>query len=443
MTDSAEWATLLASLPTDYIGAVAVDSALSVRAVDPRVVERSGYTKSELMGMNALSMIHPDDVDRAAGALLEALSFEGIRLPALYRLQIGPGEFELFEVRAMKLPAHDEAVVIQIFEPNLSARVEVFADELARMMQLLVAPAPLVESLDRIAEFTERHVEGMTVAITALQPDGTATTTQRPGVPEAVANENQFVHVLVPPPHVAAAVEARLAPGGDSYAPGVPDDQIPGRVTVAALDEDDALLGFIEGFRSTVGPLDRNECVVLWSVEQLVSMMLIRRRLDEQLRFAADRDPLTSLLNRRRLLRDMSSCSSLTNSGLLLIDLDDFSWVNNMLGHAAGDRAIVAAAEHMVSTVPDSTSVARWGGDEFVVWLPDAIAVSDLDQLAENLRAAMRVPVTVSDSRSLLRCSIGAAVIEAGETPEDAINRADKAMYAAKRAGGDRVNFVR
>ncbi len=442
MTDSAEWGALLAALPSDYLGAAAVDSEFAVRAVDQGVVDRSGFTRDQLLSMNALDMIHPDDVARAASALLESLTIDGTRLPALYRLQIRPGEYEPFEVRAINLPGFDGALAVQIFEPNLSARVDVFADELARMMQLLVAPAPLSESLDRIAEFAERHIENMTVSITAFQSDGSSVTTDRPDVPQSVLAENQFVHVLVPPPHVAAAVEARLAPGGDSYAPGVSDDQIPGRVTVAALDDDETLLGFIEGFRSTTGLLDRNDCMVLWTVEQLVSMMLVRRRLDEQLRFAADRDPLTGLLNRRRLLGDMAECPSLAGSGLLLIDLDDFSWVNNMLGHAAGDRAIVAAAEHMVSTVPDAASVARWGGDEFVVWLPEAIAADELDRLAERLRAAMRVPVTVSDSRSLLRCSIGAAVIEAGETPEDAINRADKAMYAAKRAGGDRVNFV-
>ncbi len=443
MPELTGWDLALSSLSTEYVGAVALDANLAIQAVHGAVADRCGFTEAELLAMTALDMIHPDDVVRGAAAMVESTSIEGTRLPALYRLRLKDGGYEPFEVRATSLGVEDGALAIQIFEPNTEVRAEAFADELVRVMQLLVAPGPLGESLHRIADFAERYVEGLSLSITAFLPDGSSAAIDRTGVPESVLAANRAVHVLVPPPHVVAAVDAQLRPGADPYKPGITDDQISGRVTVAALDDDDdELLGYIEAFRVIDGPPARDEWIVYLAVQRLVSMMLQRRRLDEQLRYAADRDPLTGLLNRRRLLDDMGATQCLGGSGLLLIDLDDFSWVNNTLGHAAGDRAIVAASEYMLSTAPEEAMVARWGGDEFVIWVPGPLDAAELDHLAEALRAAMRVPVTVSDSRELLRCSIGATVMEPGESPEDAINRADKAMYGAKRAGGDRVRSV-
>lgn len=146
-------------------------------------------------------------------------------------------------------------------------------------------------------------------------------------------------------------------------------------------------------------------------------------------------DPLTGLLNRRSALErlnrraDLASARGLTSS-LLLFDLDHFKHVNDTLGHEAGDEALQRVAETLTQLVRPVDCVCRWGGEEFIVVLPatDEHAAS---VTAESLRAAIE--------RTGVTASFGVAEFDVDDTVTSWVRRADDAMFAAKRAGRNRV----
>ncbi|MGY1774338.1 EAL domain-containing protein [Geodermatophilus sp. SYSU D00804] len=160
----------------------------------------------------------------------------------------------------------------------------------------------------------------------------------------------------------------------------------------------------------------------------------------EQLRRLAFTDPLTGLANRAlfadRLAHALEARSP-AGVSVLLIDLDDFKDVNDVLGHQAGDRLLVEVAERLTRCVRPEDTVARLGGDEFAVVLAEA---DHGEQVARRISAALDAPVRFGDRQLVPSGSIGLARSAGGEhVPAEALlQQADIAMYAAKQAGKGR-----
>ncbi|MCA9640561.1 MAG: diguanylate cyclase [Polyangiaceae bacterium] len=169
--------------------------------------------------------------------------------------------------------------------------------------------------------------------------------------------------------------------------------------------------------------------------EQLIAA---NRALNEQ----SQRDPLTGLFNRRTLYevleRELSRVERGHPLALLMLDLDGFKKVNDTRGHLAGDELLQNIAAAVISSVRSVDLVVRYGGDEFVVLLPDteekaATAVADrvVDAIAAVGGAArLDEPVTAS---------VGVGVAKSADTPRELIARADELAYVAKQAGGNRL----
>jgi diguanylate cyclase (GGDEF)-like protein/PAS domain S-box-containing protein len=169
-----------------------------------------------------------------------------------------------------------------------------------------------------------------------------------------------------------------------------------------------------------------------------------RRARVEELRQLADHDPLTGLLNRRAFGRELEAhitrCQRRGMSGaLLMLDLDDFKRHNDTRGHGAGDGLLIAVAAAVSARVRASDVSGRLGGDEFVVLLPDAdretallVAQSLLEQIASAAAAA---------DAGRLSASIGVVCLDrvAAPAPDTVLRAADQALYAAKRAGRNRL----
>jgi diguanylate cyclase (GGDEF)-like protein/PAS domain S-box-containing protein len=166
-----------------------------------------------------------------------------------------------------------------------------------------------------------------------------------------------------------------------------------------------------------------------------------RRRLEEQLIHQAFHDPLTGLAN-RALFRDrVSHALALAQRRgspvtVLFLDLDDFKTVNDSLGHAEGDRLLIAAAERFLACARSADTVARLGGDEFAILIEGA---DGREGLPERLSAAMSHPFSLSGNQVRVTASIGVASANANDTADDLLRNADMAMYAAKRHGKGRA----
>jgi diguanylate cyclase (GGDEF)-like protein len=173
------------------------------------------------------------------------------------------------------------------------------------------------------------------------------------------------------------------------------------------------------------------------------------KQREARLRRLASRDALTGLYNRYRLMEELGEEIERCRNGdrtsaLLFIDLDQFKYVNDTGGHAAGDNLLVTAARQIIATVREQDFVARFGGDEFIVLLRD-IARRDARKVADQVLESMRrVTHHEGDSVFNLQCSIGLAHIGSGRhDPEEILAHGDLACQAAKRHGRNRVEAYR
>ncbi|MEJ2345675.1 MAG: sensor domain-containing diguanylate cyclase [Gammaproteobacteria bacterium] len=172
-----------------------------------------------------------------------------------------------------------------------------------------------------------------------------------------------------------------------------------------------------------------------------------RKRMEEQIRYLAYHDPLTELPNRvllRDRLRHSLAIAERASSALALmfIDLDEFKRVNDAHGHDVGDSLLRGVAERLSKNVRQSDSVARIGGDEFVVLLTTIRAAEDALVVAEQIRAAVDQPFILAERTLHISPSIGVAIYPEHATNEsDLIRLADAAMYCAKAAGRNTVRL--
>lgn len=168
------------------------------------------------------------------------------------------------------------------------------------------------------------------------------------------------------------------------------------------------------------------------------------RDLNEALREASHRDPLTGLYNRRMVMERLREETAMVAAGgdpyaIAMIDVDHFKSVNDRFGHEVGDRVLVEMAQALVSRLKGDELCARWGGEEFVLILP-ATSLEEARRVLQAVQEHVRqVPLVVAEQELWLTLSIGVAQYQPGENFSAAIDRADQALYRAKQMGRDRV----
>ena len=184
-----------------------------------------------------------------------------------------------------------------------------------------------------------------------------------------------------------------------------------------------------------------------------------RKRLEEQVRQLAFYDPLTHLANRRLMLEHLEQAMSASkrshrHGALLFLDLDNFKPLNDTHGHGIGDLLLIEVAERLKACVREADTVARFGGDEFVVLLCElgtqpGEATEQAAAIAEKIRTHLAEPYVLRsapsapDIRHQCTASIGVAVFRGRDESQSAvIDRADAAMYQAKEEGRNRIRFA-
>ena len=181
-----------------------------------------------------------------------------------------------------------------------------------------------------------------------------------------------------------------------------------------------------------------------------------RKRLEEQVHQLAFHDPLTHLANRRLMLDHLEQAMSASkrsqrHGALLFLDLDNFKPLNDTHGHGVGDLLLIEVAERLKACVREADTVARFGGDEFVVLLCELStqpgeAAEQAVAIAEKVRTRLAEPYVLQSAPSApsirheCTASIGVAVFRGRDESQNAvIDRADAAMYRAKEEGRNRI----
>ena len=166
-----------------------------------------------------------------------------------------------------------------------------------------------------------------------------------------------------------------------------------------------------------------------------------RKAFEQRLAHQATHDPLTGLPNRVLLLERLEGALARARRhnhrvAVLFLDLDHFKVVNDSLGHGLGDRLLIAIAERLAVALRPGDTVARFGGDEFVVLCEDLVSPHDAIAIAERVDQAITGPFVIDDTEVFIGVSIGIALPDdADAEPETLIRDADAAMYRAKDRG--------
>jgi len=185
------------------------------------------------------------------------------------------------------------------------------------------------------------------------------------------------------------------------------------------------------------------QIVVVFSVMLLTSLFWIGRlrRLNEQLQVKSQTDPLTGLANRaaldRRFARALEQARRYSRPlSIVMLDIDHFKSINDEFGHQMGDRVLKEFADLLVSGLRGSDAVGRWGGEEFLLLCPETSsqqAAAFAERLCEQSRA---LSFSTGQTQTL---SAGVAELNATDTVDSLLRRADAALYRAKHEGRDRV----
>ncbi|GAB4215455.1 MAG: hypothetical protein OHK0022_55380 [Roseiflexaceae bacterium] len=236
--------------------------------------------------------------------------------------------------------------------------------------------------------------------------------------------------------------EAHTACGQCSHQPGVQ--------LCVPLRQADKLMGVLQVRRQADGaPGLPNESLgrLTTMIADHLQLALTNIQLREALRQQAQRDPLTGLHNRRylndRFVRELERAARVqTPLSVIIADIDHFKRINDVWGHALGDRVLQMVAQQLRLNLRHGDAVCRIGGEEFVLLLPDAppeAARQRAEQLRGLVRAA-RLPDADAEGLPPITLSWGiAAFPQHGQTADDLLHQADAALYRAKSEGRDRV----
>jgi diguanylate cyclase (GGDEF)-like protein/PAS domain S-box-containing protein len=177
-------------------------------------------------------------------------------------------------------------------------------------------------------------------------------------------------------------------------------------------------------------------------IEDITEVREAREALEQRALY----DGLTGLANRALLMDRIaaglaSHADRDTTVAVIFLDVDDFKMVNDSLGHEAGDHLLTILAQRIQGAVRRGDTVARIGGDEFVILLEGVHGPGDAEALASVITHAAQLPVTILDHEVVPTLSAGLAISEPDSTAEDLLRDADTAMYSAKQAGHARLKI--
>jgi diguanylate cyclase len=171
---------------------------------------------------------------------------------------------------------------------------------------------------------------------------------------------------------------------------------------------------------------------------RLLRELAVLQQREAQVQRLADRDGLTGLYNRRRMLELLDTAITEATQlwqcvGLLFIDLNGFKGVNDEYGHAAGDKILIATAMRIAARVRTGDFVCRYGGDEFVVILPSVPDAAAVTRVADTIRERVALPYFIQGNEQHLTAAIGASMYpHDGSSAEALLHHADQAMYRLK-----------
>jgi diguanylate cyclase (GGDEF)-like protein len=204
--------------------------------------------------------------------------------------------------------------------------------------------------------------------------------------------------------------------------------------------------GLLGAFSTARRDFEVEDIDFLKAVANVIANAIQRKKAEEEIRHQALHDPLTGLPNRTLLLERLNhwldrAKRSEERGAVMFLDLDHFKMVNDGLGHNIGDRLLLQVAERLEKLMRPTDTVARVGGDEFVLFCEDIGSERSALLLVERLLAGLHAPFDLGDCERHMTASIGIVFAPRESTPEALVRDADAAMYRAKERGRARFEL--
>ncbi len=385
-----------------------LDQEGTIRYESPSIEQVFGYDPEELVGRPVFELIHPDDVDRTVEAFTAVLEGRAeAERTVQYRHRHVDGSWR--QVESTGVLPEDEALGPVVVTRDITERVE--AQQKYRAMFTTNPSAVSLSTLEggvfvdvnpafeELLGYARAEVVGSTVEELGLWSRPEARDRVVADVRETGAVHNR-------------EVELRTAGG----------ERLHALFSASILEIGDR--------RYLVG------------ASQDITE---RKRFEEELEHRSLHDPLTGLANRTLLAERVEQGLAMARRrgsplGLFMLDVDHFKRVNDRLGHAAGDRVLTELAHRLQAVLRESDTVARWGGDEFFVVLPELEQPDGIARIRERIREAVRSPIEVEGEAVTVDVTIGAVLHgDSGwrgavqtEDPDELIRFGSLALHRAK-----------
>jgi diguanylate cyclase (GGDEF)-like protein/PAS domain S-box-containing protein len=398
---------------------VVIDLEGGVTFASAALCQVLGRDPEDLVGTFGLDFVHPDDLAELTPALAR-LREPGAKLELIFRVRHADGTWRWVEATTTNLEDDPDVRGLLCNFRDVTdrhdAQLALLASE-ARFRALVEHSGSLIEILNDLGVIT--WVSPTLPGVLGYEPE------------ELIGRDSAEV---THPDDLAEATTAWLA----------------------CLETQGAIKSTVVRVRHADGSWHWVECILTNrlddpSVGGVVANVIDisqRKALERRLAHQATHDPLTGLPNRTLLIDRLATAIGRAErhhqeTAVLFLDLDNFKLVNDSLGHAVGDQLLTAVASRIEAALRPSDSVARFGGDEFVVLCEELATPEDAIVIADRILDAINRPIMLSDNEIYVGASIGIAFPTAAHaSPEDVLRDADAAMYQAKGRGRARwVSF--
>lgn len=416
---------------------------------NPSIRRVLGYSPAELIGMDLTKLVHADDVARTA-ALIEQIKSvqqqEAVQphlIEACFHHQDGSRRTLESIFKALDTPTV-KGIVINSRDITERKHEENLRNGTSHILEMIATDAPLQEVLTKLVRVVEAQSGGILCAILLLQDDNAQMRFGAgPNIPlECVGAIEQTA--VAQRDHISW-IDIRQDTRWEAYLEHAAQHGLHAYYTKPILSSQGNVLGvFNMYFRENRVPSE-SEIRTALSAIRLAAITIERHHAKEKIGHMAYHDTLTGLPN-RILLKDRLSQAIVhaqrikDGVAILFIDLDQFKLINDSLGHHIGDRLLQSVAQRLQYCMRKDDTLARFGGDEFVLVLMAPADDHSAGQVAEKIKDVLKLPIVVEGHELHVGCSIGISLYpDDGSDPETLMRNADIAMYHAKEKG--RGNF--
>jgi diguanylate cyclase (GGDEF)-like protein/PAS domain S-box-containing protein len=391
----------------------------------PAIHSLFGYSTDELIGLSGFSFVHPEDRAASLESARSLLARAGSASLQTFRLRHADGTYRWVECTSVNLLDHEQVAGILNTFRDITVRKEAedrVRDSEERLQALLMNADGAILVVDHAGTVT--WASPSAELLWGLPADSllghSVTKLIHPDDRREVIR--QFSKLADARPEATLRLEARMRHGDGSWR--WYESIFTNRVDSSAVN------GIVANVRDTT--------------ERVLGEHALRES-ERQLEHQANHDPLTGLPNRTLLLDriEMALARSYRNGSsmaVLFCDIDHFKVVNDSQGHSQGDALLVAVAHRLETAIRPGDTIARFGGDEFIVLCEDLREEHQASVIAQRIAAELAAPFTLEGAEVFVTMSIGISHATDGEPDAEALIRnADAAMYQAKARGRGRA----